>query len=287
MINEFDEELRELKREIIETRGLIIKTNNLTNALSADLKSIAKRQQGYERRLNWNSAAAYLVFVVVVFIALKLAWDARVDAVRAETEQTRQSVERLSRELKEAQKRDEERSKAEARSATFYELIRQGKKAEVVEQFDQLSKERLTKTELTVFTDAAERARGELSFAAYHQGLDHARVGRWHEAATSLEEALRYKDDASHSPSARYSLADSYRHLNRQREAIPVLIQLSEASADKEVMDDATFLLAQCLIDIQAWNDAKNTLRSFGRRFSDSPHMNEVRMQLAEINLRH
>jgi len=43
MINEFDEELRELKREIIETRGLIIKTNNLTNALSADLKSIAKR----------------------------------------------------------------------------------------------------------------------------------------------------------------------------------------------------------------------------------------------------
>ena len=52
-------------------------------------------------------------------------------------------------------------------------------------------------------------------------------------------------------------------------------------------MDDATFLLAQCLIDIQAWNDAKNTLRSFGRRFSDSPHMNEVRMQLAEINLRH
>ena len=28
-------------------------------------------------------------------------------------------------------------------------------------------------------------------------------------------------------------------------------------------MDDATYLLAQCLIDIQAWNDAKNTLRSF------------------------
>lgn len=287
MINEFDEELRELKREIIETRGLIIKTNNLTNALSADLKSIAKRQHGYERRLIWNSATAYVVFVVVVFIALKLAWDARVDAVRAETEQTRQSVERLSRELKEAQKRDEERSKAEARAATFYDLVRQGKRSEVVEQFEALGKERLTKTELSVFSDAAERARGELSFASYHQGLDHARVGRWHEAATSLEEAMRYKDDASHTPSARYSLADAYRHLNRQRDAIPILIQLSEASADKEIMDDATFLLAQCLIDIQAWNDAKNTLRGFGRRFSDSPHLNEVRMQLAEISLRH
>jgi TolA-binding protein len=287
MIDEFDEELRELKREIIETRGLIIKTNNLTNALSADLKSIAKRQQGYERKLIWNSATAYIVFVVVVFVALKLAWDARVDAVRAETEQTRQAVDRLSRELKEAQKRDEDRAKAEARATSFYDLIRQGKRADVVEQFEALNKEPLTKTELAFFADAVDRARGELSIAAYHQGLDHARVGRWHEAAQSLEESLRYKDDASHSPLARYNLADAYRHLARQRDAIPLLIQLSEASSDKEVMDDATFLLAQCLIDIQAWNDAKNTLRSFSRRFSDSPFMNQVRSQLADVSLHH
>jgi len=287
MIDEFDEELRELKREIIETRGLIIKTNNLTNALSADLKSIAKRQQGYERRLVWNSATAYVVFVLVVFVALKLAWDARVDAVRAETEQTRQAVDRMSRELKEAQKRDEERAKAEAHAGSFYELIRQGKRAEVVEQFEALNKEPLTKTELAMFADAVDRARGELSIAAYHQGLDHARVGRWHEAAQALEESLRYKDDAAHSPLARYNLADAYRHLARQRDAIPLLIQLSEASPDKEVMDDATFLLAQCLIDIQAWNDAKNTLRSFSRRFSDSPYMNQVRTELADISLHH
>ena len=78
-MHEVDEELSEIKREIIESRGLVIKTNNLTNALSADIKSIAKRQQSYERRLSWNSAVAYLVFVVVVFVALKLAWDARVE----------------------------------------------------------------------------------------------------------------------------------------------------------------------------------------------------------------
>ena len=39
-------ELEEIKREIVESRSLSIKTNNLINALSADLKSIAKRQQG-------------------------------------------------------------------------------------------------------------------------------------------------------------------------------------------------------------------------------------------------
>jgi TolA-binding protein len=45
--------------------------------------------------------------------------------------------------------------------------------------------------------------------------------------------------------------------------------------------------LAQAQEDIQAWNDAKNTLRSFIRRFPRSPHALEARMKLAEIQLQH
>ena len=58
-MDEVGEELRDIKREIIESRGLVIKTNNLTNALAADLKGIGKRQQSFERRAFWNSAAAW------------------------------------------------------------------------------------------------------------------------------------------------------------------------------------------------------------------------------------
>ena len=39
---------------------------------------------------------------------------------------------------------------------------------------------------------------------------------------------------------ARYQLARALRALGRQRDAIPMLMQLSEVSVDKEVMDDAT-----------------------------------------------
>jgi TolA-binding protein len=286
-MDEFDDELREIKREIIESRGLIIKTNNLTNALAADVKSIAKRQLGYETRLRWNSATAYIVFVIVVFIALKLAWDARIDAVRAETEQTRAAVAQLKKELHDAQQRDEDRAKAEARTGSLYELIRQGKQAELIEAFEALDKNLLSKTEARLFTDAAERARNDLSISAYQAGLDHARGGRWHEAQQAFEESLRYKDNAAHSSATRYYQADALRHLGRQREAIPILMQLSEASADKEYLDDATYLLAQCLVDIQAWNDAKTALRSFIRRFPNSSFINEVRTQLAEISLKH
>lgn len=287
MVHEVDEELREIKREIIESRGLVIKTNNLTNALSADIKSIAKRQQSYERRLSWNSATAYIVFVVVVFAALKLAWDARVDQIKAETEQRGADNERLRKELRDAQKRDEDRARAESRAAQFYELVRQGKRAELVEQWETLKNEPLSKAEQIIFADAVERSRNELAAQLYQQGMDKVRVQRWQEAATAFEESIRYKEDAANGPSVRLGLADAYRHLNRQRDAIPILTQLAENSVDKEVHDDALYLLAWCQTDTQAWNDAKNTWRTLIRRFPESRFTPEAKLQLAQLQLMH
>lgn len=287
MVQDVDEELREIKREIIESRALVIRTNNLTNALSADIKSIAKRQQTYERRLTWNSATAYVVFVVVVFAALKLAWDARVDQIKAETEQRALDNDRLRKEQRDAQKRDEDRARAESRAALFYDLVRSGNRALLVEQWEQVKNEPLNKAEAAMFSDAVERAKNELAAQLYQQGLDKVRVQRWQEAATAFEESLRYKEESSIAPSVRLGLADAYRHLGRQRDAIPILTALSENTVDKEVHDDALSLLAFCQMDVTAWNDAKNTWRALIRRFPESRFTPEAKMQLAQLNLMH
>src|SRR5690349_22537441 len=123
-MDDASDELREIKREIVESRGLIIKTNNLTNALAADLKSISKRQLGFERRAFWNSASANLLFVIVVIGVVKLAWDARVDAVQAETRQAKDKIAKLEADVKEMQRRADERTRAESAAAAYYELIR-------------------------------------------------------------------------------------------------------------------------------------------------------------------
>jgi TolA-binding protein len=284
---EVDDELREIKREIIESRGLVIKTNNLTNALSADIKSIAKRQQAYERRLTWNSATAYIVFVLVVFAALKFAWDARVDAIKAETEQKTAENERLRREAREAQKREEDRARAEARAALFYDLVRQGKRNEIVEAYERVKNESLTKAEQAVFADAVEKAKNELAYQLYQQGLDKARLQRWHEAATAFEESLRYKDDSAVSANVKLGLGEALRKLNRQREAIPVLSAIAEGAADRELQDDAYYHLAYSQQEAQAWNDAKNSWRTLIRRFPESRFVAEAKLQLAQLSLMH
>ena len=122
-MDEYD--LEEIKREIVESRSLTIKTNNLVNALSADVKSIAKRQLGYERRFFVNSATAYVVTVAVLFVSLKFAWDAKLESVRAEGKENRDRVEQLEKDQKSLLAREEAAGRAARAAAEFYDLMPQ------------------------------------------------------------------------------------------------------------------------------------------------------------------
>lgn len=286
-MDEFSTELEEIKREIVESRALTIKTNNLVNALAADLKSIAKRQQGYERRFTIHSTTAYVVVVAVSLVIIKFAWDFRVEAMRSDNRQTRESVARLEKQVETLEAREEARTRTSRQATQFWELVEQNQRREIVKQHETVAKLPLTRVEKAVFARATAKAKNELSLIAYQDGLDHVRTGRWHEAAQAFRESLEYGQDAAHAPRAQYQLARSLRQLNRQREAIPILVRLSTASADKEVMDDATYLLAESQLDIGAWNDAKGTLRSFIRRFPNSPHIGDARLKLADVQLKH
>jgi TolA-binding protein len=285
-MDDIDDELREIKREIVESRGLVIKTNNLTSGLAADLKTITKRQQSFERMAFFNSAFAFLIFVAVVIGAVYVAWNARIESATRETKRSEEKATKAEKELETLKDQQRERANSELAAVTFYELVRTGRRKEVIEGFAKLREEQLSRAELAFFTDAVERAKSELSIEAYQAGLEHSRAGRLSEAAQQLEQSTKLEAEGVHTPSAKLELARVYKRLNRQREAIPILSQLSETSPNPDVLDDATLLLAECLVDIQAYNDAKATLRSFIRRFPDSPLVNDAKMALANLNLK-
>jgi TolA-binding protein len=286
-MREADDELQEIKREIIESRGLVIKTNNLTNALSADIKSIAKRQQSYERRLGWNSATAYAVFVVVTFAAFKFLVDARVDAIDVQTKHLQQENARLKQSLDESRTREAERQAAELEAAKFYDLTKQGKRSDLIKGWDSMRTKPLSKAEAEFLADAVEHAKTEQAVTLYLQGLESARLQRWQEAATAFEESLHYEDGGSVAPQAKLQLGSAYRKLHKQKDAIAVLGPLSESTVDKEVVDDALDELAWCQTEIEAYNDAKNTWRTLLRKFPDSHFAPEAKVALSSLSLTH
>jgi TolA-binding protein len=286
-MHEVDDELSDIKREIIESRGLVIRTNNLTNALSADIKSISKRQQGYERRIALNSVTAYVVFVVVAFAAFKVAIDARVDAIDATSKHLREENVHLRQDLDDLRLREASRRAAELEAAKFYDIVRDGKRTDIVRAWDAVKTKPLSKAESSFMADAVAKAKAEQAVTLYLQGLESAHLQRWQEAAAAFEESLRYDDTTTSSPEAKVELASAYRKLRKQKDAIAVLIPLTEQSNDKEVLDDALELLAWCQTDIDAFNDAKNTWHTLLRRFPDSHFVPEAKLALQTLMLNH
>jgi len=286
-MHDSDEELREIKREIIESRGLVIKTNNLTNALSADIKSIAKRQQSYERRLAWNSATAYVVSIVVLLGVFKYGFDARLDAGEATAKHLREENVRVKQEVDQLRLRQTEREATELEAAKFYDLVRQGKRLELIKGWEAMRGKPLSRAEALFFSDAIEKAKGEQSALLYVQGLDAVRLQRWQEAATAFEESLRDDEAGPTATRARLELGLSYRKLRKQKDAIVLLEQVAESSVDREAQDDALELLALCQTELEAYNDAKDTWRTLLRKFPDSHYALEAKLALQSLAQTH
>ncbi|MCS6797902.1 MAG: tetratricopeptide repeat protein [Myxococcota bacterium] len=285
-VQDVDEEIRDIKREIVESRALTIRTNNLVNALAADVKSIARRQAGYERRFAWNGAVAYVLFAALSFAGLKLAADARISEIEAAQQALERETVRLRRELAEETRRAEARVRAEAKAARFYDLIRQQKRTEVVTGYEAIRRELLSRTEAALFRDTVDRFRLDLSIESYQEGLDLMRTDRFAEASEKFREALRLQDRGAHLPAVRYQLARALARLNRQSEAIVLAQEVVEQEVDRELQDDALWLVAECAEQIGQLDDARNALRALLRRFPRSSLVPDARRRLADLNVR-
>jgi len=284
-MSEADEEIREIKKEIIESRGLIIKTNNLVNSLSADVKSIAKRQAGYERRSIWNSSVAYVLFTALIFLGLKLAMDARIREFESEQSDLQRQARELRQELADETRRAEQRGRAESEAGRFYDLIRRQKRREVVDSYDGVRRQQLSRAEAAFFRDTVDQFRLDLSVAAYQQGLDLMRTGRFAEAAEKFEESVGLQDQGSHIPAVKYNLALALRRLGRQSEAMVLAQAVVEQNTDRELQDDAMWLYGQCAEELGRIDEARNALRTMLRRWPRSSYAQDARRHLGELNM--
>ncbi|HSC87067.1 MAG TPA: tetratricopeptide repeat protein, partial [Polyangiaceae bacterium] len=213
--------------------------------------------------------------------------DAQVDAVRAEAKNTIERLAEAEAELETLRKREDARGKASRESAQLYQVIESGDRRKILQALPQVAALELSPTERAVFDEAGRKARRELSIQSYQSGIEHLRAGRYHEATQSLRESLDLEFDSPHAGQATYELARAYRALDQQRAAIPLLMALTEASTSVDVLDEATLLLAECQTDVELYNDAKSTLRTFLRRFDDSPLKNDAKILLSQLNLKH
>ena len=260
-MRDVEDEVREIKKEIVESRGLIIKTNNLVNALGADIKSIAKRQAGYERRFKWDSGIALAVIGVLTFAGLKLYYDAQMASYRSDMNNAQTAAEELRLDLGDEVRRASGRASAAAKAEKYYELIRERKRAEVVRQYPAMSKEALSSAEAAVFRDFEQQFRQDLSLDVYKKGLVLAESRKYADAIKSFEQAIELDPNGSHVSAIRSALAFALRKDGRSAEALVLAQQVAQQETDAALQPDGWWLTALSARDLGDLDTSRDALR--------------------------
>jgi len=282
-MRDVENEVREIKKEIVESRGLIIKTNNLVNALGADIKSIAKRQAGYERRFKWDSGIALVVIGVLTFAGLKLYYDAQMAAYRSDMNNAETSAEELRIDLGDEVRRGSDRASAAAKAEKYYRLIQARKRAEVVQQYPAMSKEALSPAEAAVFRDFEQQFRQDLSVEVYKKGLVLAEGRKYADAIKRFEDAIELDPNGSQLPAVRSALAFALRKDGRPAEALVLAQQVAQQETDTALQPDGWWLTAVAARDLGDLDTSRDALRVLINKFPRSALTRDARPMLRAV----
>lgn len=278
-----DEEIKDIKKEIVESRGLAIRTNNLVNSLGADIKAIAKRQAGYERRFTLNSAVAYILFTVLIFVGLNLTYLAQKAKLKSEKQQVQANLHEVQGELDEMKKLKRERERKEKEIQDFYQMVHDHRKEEAIVAYSSAMEYPLTDIERSFFKDQVDTMRAELSLEKFQEGLGKAQSKKWKDAEDLYREAIDLKEDATHIQRVRLELAIALRMQGRQKEAIAELSDLLGETLEREVADDVMYQLGVCYAEVHMVDEAKKTLKGMINKFPTSQWVRPARDVLGEL----
>src|SRR5687768_896453 len=136
-------ELAGLRREVIESRNLSIKTENLLKTFHLELKAIAVKQDGYERKHLVGHLGAYVVIGLLAAGAAALASKIIVDFSGHESarqlSEAQEAVVRAETAAKEATALVAARDAAAATARGAYDLLRGGSRAEQEQGLERLA----------------------------------------------------------------------------------------------------------------------------------------------------
>src|SRR4051812_7515206 len=123
MATDTDKGLDDIRREVIESRNLVIKTDNLLKNLHAEVKLVGKRQEDFVKRQWVSSAVAYAGFLALCVAGAILTYNARASSTNSERERLEKQVHELSAKIDEQKNEAQTQASAEARAADVYKQM--------------------------------------------------------------------------------------------------------------------------------------------------------------------
>ena len=118
-----DSELAALRKEVIEARNLVIKTDNLLKNLHAELKQMGHKHDEQERRHWMTSVTAYVAFALIASAGAFAYARAAVQSAREEATQNEGRARQLQQEAEKIKTAEVARREASEKALRVFELL--------------------------------------------------------------------------------------------------------------------------------------------------------------------
>ena len=118
-----NKELSEIRKEVIEARNLVIKTDNLLKNLHAEVKAVGKRHEDFQRRQWISSGVAYAMFAILAVGGAVMTTRASTSTADAERERLEKSVADLNSQLEKQRAELSANQNAQRAAADVYKLM--------------------------------------------------------------------------------------------------------------------------------------------------------------------
>lgn len=240
--------LEEIRREVIESRNVTIKADNLLKNLHAELKLLGKQQEEGRKHQWVSSAVAYVLFAALCTGAAIMVSAARSSSATAEKEKLEKQAASLGEQL-EKQKADQvANAQAERAAAEVYKLMTTLPGDERLKGIDALAKldqSRLSSLEKIALEERAGQLKKEIGQAAFERGRAAFRRNDFPSAALELERYLVMSPNSEEALDACFFLGASLLQIQKPDKAVAPLARFVKEDRKSKTRDYGMLLLAQ------------------------------------------
>jgi len=239
--DEILDELARLREEAMQARHVAIKTENLVKSLGVEMKQVGHRQAYQERKSLFNSAIAYILFVLLVFAGLYMNFQSRVETYGVKLEGRQREIGSLEREVANLKIDLERWQQIEKELLEFERLIKSGEKEQAVKRFGSLR--------LLSFSGLLEelvvKFKGEVAREKYDQGVKSFERKNFSRADALFTASLSYDENPSYLGDLHYYQGRCALQLDDYKRAISLLGKAQSFKHERKIRANIDYSLAR------------------------------------------
>jgi TolA-binding protein len=278
-----EDDIQEIKKEIIQSHNLIIKTDNLVSNLSGELRQIQKKQESYERKYWINSIWAYIIIATLCFVGVYVGFEAKVDAERRVKARLEEDLTKSQAEVEDLQKKLAVRAQQEKAAEHLLRLKRDNRLDEALKVAQDLDTNRLSPVLGRLVTRETEDLRQFIGQQSLEAGKTLFGRGYLKRSEREFDKVIGIKPPNEILADAHYQRANLMLKLNKNAKAAEDFLMAVDTDPKASFAANSLFMAAGSL---ETSGDVPRALEAYQRllkEFPDSRYISQARRRIMRL----